>query len=323
LPDDEGSYTLDDYKGKQYTFNDKTGKWTESSLGNVNKCIAKWGADVATISWEESSQSWEGFVNISDKAKVQNIPSKINFEIKVGNTTELTANVTISVPDNYTIDTNTKVWLKGGYSFVANAKADRKAVGGSVTISKNGTTIATGSGSVAINDLTDSKNWWTEYYCEGCYEYHEDFNFDYPVDQVKTGVGEATILNIGLHAEGNLRKIIDDSKNIEDTESYDGATLLSNHINSNAAAVLYYLDDGLKIANVKAEPIAYEYWEYECDPYSGQYKEVLRTAYSPMPVLVFADGSKFAADKYFTENAFGDLIEAAEELYEAYASLVE
>ena len=329
FPEDEESYSIDDYKGKQYTFNYRTGKWTESSLGDVNKCVAKWGADVATLTWEESSQSWEGFVSYDYKAKVQNIPSKVNFKIEVGGTTEFTAEVTVSIPNNYAIDTKTAIWLKGGYNFSTSVAADRKGISGSVTIAKNGEKLAMGGGSVAINDMTDSNNWFiedTHEYYDGYQwvtETYSEFNYEYPMNQVKTGTAYASILNIGLQVEGNLRTIIDQGQNIDDPFSYDGASLLSNYINSNASAVLYYLDNSQKIADIKAKPMPYEYKDYVYDSASGQYVEVVKTEYDTMPVLIFDDGSEFAVDNYFTETAFGTLLDAAKALYESYASLVE
>ena len=163
LPDNDGTYSLDDYKGKQYRFSYKTGKWTESDLGNVNKFVAKWDTSVATVTWEEGSASWEGYVDYNYKAKVEGIPSKLHFEITVDGVTEFTTDITVSVPSNYAIDTNTALWLKGGYTFSVCAKADRLGAEGSVVVAKNGEKLATGGGKVAINDMTDSNNWWKEY----------------------------------------------------------------------------------------------------------------------------------------------------------------
>lgn len=319
LPEGDGTYNLDDYKGKKYIFNYSTGKWKESSIGNVNKMIAVWGTSTATLTWEEGSASWEGYLGYDYKAKVEGIPSKLNLEIKVDDRTEFTTAVEVKIPNNYEIDTKSDIWLNGGYTFAVHAKADRKGAGGSVIVSKNSETLVTAGGAVSINDMTDSKNWWDRYYCEGCQEYHTDFNYDYPVDYVKTGEAYATILDIGLQAEGNFRTIIDECEKIDDIWSRDGSTLLCNHINNNASAVLYYTSSKEKIADVKAEPTAYEYWGWD----EKTNTEKLMTEYEPMPVLIFTDGSKFAVDEYFTELAFGNLIDAAEELWEKYLDFVE
>ena len=325
LPGDDGSYNLDDYKGKQYIFNYQTGRWKESVLSSENKIIAIWGTSVATLTWEDGTNSWEGFIDYDYKAKVENIPSKINFEISVDNKVELTSAIEISLPTNYSIETKTAVSLNGGYNFSVCADADRRGVSGSVVVSKGTEKLATGGGSVLINDLTDSKNWFAQYteeWFDG-YEWHNDtytdLNWDYPVDQVKSGEAYATVLDVGLNAQGDLRKIIDEGKKIEDTESYDGATLLSNYINANASALLYYTDSQQKIADIKAEPVADEYWDWD----NNTQTEVLKTYYIPMPVLVFTDNSKFAVDQYFTEVAFGNLIDAAEALLNKYIDLVD
>ncbi len=319
LPEGDGTYNLDDYKGKKYIFNYSTGKWKESSIGNVNKMIAVWGTSTATLTWEEGSASWEGYLGYDYKAKVEGIPSKLNLEIKVDDRTEFTTAVEVKIPNNYEIDTKSDIWLNGGYTFAVHAKADRKGAGGSVIVSKNSETLVTAGGAVSINDMTDSKNWWDRYYCEGCQEYHTDFNYDHPVDYVKTGEAYATILDIGLQAEGNFRTIIDECEKIDDIWSRDGSTLLCNYINNNASAVLYYTSSKEKIADVKAEPTAYEYWGWD----ENTNTEKLMTEYEPMPVLIFTDGSKFAVDEYFTELAFGNLIDAAEELWEKYLDFVE
>lgn len=325
LPWEEGTYCLDDYKGKQYDFNFETGKWRESSLGDVNKMVANWGNSTATLLWVEGTSSWEGFIEYGETAKVENIPSSIVLEIAVNNNVELSAVVEIELPTNYSIDTKTAVSLNGGYNFSVVAKADRKGVEGSVIVSKGTEKLVTGGGKVLINDLTDSKNWWYQYTDEWYdgYEWHKetysDFDFEYPVNQVKTGEAHATILDIGLSVQGDLRSIIDEGKKIENTESYDGAMLLSNYINSYALAKLYYTGNNEKIADVKAEPVADEYWDWD---YNTN-QEVLKTYYTPMPILVFTDGSKFAVDQYFTEVAFGNLIDAAEELMNKYIELVD
>lgn len=323
FPEEGESYNLDDYKGKQYQFNNQTGLWRETSLGNVNKMVAKWDNTVATLTWTEGTSSWEGNVSLDYMAKVKNIPSKLNLEVKIGSTKHFTTTVDVKVPSNYEIDTNTVVWLKGEYGFTVVVKADRKGVDGSVVISKGSVKLASGGGKVAINDLTDSDNWWTEYteqWFDG-YQWHTetytDFNWDYPVDQVKTGQGYATILDVTLEATGNLRSIIDEGNNIEDIYSRDGARLFCNHINSNASAALYYTSAKKKMADVKAEPMPYEYWTWE----NGY--EQMKTEYEPMPVLIFTDGTKFAVDEYFTEASFGNLIDAAEELWDRYYNLVD
>lgn len=325
LPGEDGSYNLEEYKGKQYLFNYDTGKWKESVLSEENKIVAIWGTSVATLTWEESTNSWEGYVDYDYKAKVENIPSKIEFEISVDNKVELTSAIEISLPTNYSIETKTAVTLNGGYNFSVVAKADRKGVNSSVVVSKGSEKLATGGGSVLINDLTDSKNWFAQYTDEWFdgYEWHKetytDLNWEYPVNQVKTGEAYATVLDVGLSAQGDFRKIIDESKKIENTESYDGATLLSNYINANASAMLYYTSNQQKIADIKAEPVADEYWDWDNDTQT----EVLRTYYMPMPVLIFTDNSKFAVDQYFTEVAFGNLIDAAEALLDKYIDLVD
>ena len=319
LPEEDGTYSLDDYKGKQYVFSFDSGKWTESVISNANEVVAIWGTSVATLTWVEGTGSWEGFIDYDNKAKVENIPSRINFDIRVDNRLELSSVVNIDVPNNYSIDTQTNVWLNGDYNFKVCANANNQGLGGSVIISKGGETLATGGGSVAIKDMTDSNNWWQKYYCELCEMYHTDINIDYPVDQVQTGNAYVTILDVALQAQGNMRAIIDEYKKIEEYDStYSQAALLSNTINANASALLYYTGNQEKIADVKAEAISYEDWYWD----ENTMTEIKKTYYDPMPVLVFTDGSKFAVDEYFTEVAFGNLIDAAEELMKQYEALV-
>ena len=323
FPEDDESYNLDDYKGKQYRFNYRYGYWEESSLGDVNKMVAKWDNTIVTLTWVEGSASWEGYVSVDYMAKVKNIPSKLDLEITVDGVKELTTSVEVKIPTNYEIETKTAIWLKGGYTFSVVAKADRRSVNASVVVAKGGEKLASGGGEVAINDMTDSKNWWTEYteeWYDGymwCTATYVDFNFDYPYEQVKTGQGYATILDVSLEAAGNFRTIIDDSENLEATYTLEGSKQLCNLINNNASAVLYYSNDKKKMADVKAEPMPYEYWRWE----NGS--QQLVTEYEAMPVLIFTDGKKFAVDKYFTETAFGSLIESAESLWDRYYELVE
>ena len=323
FPEDGESYNLDDYKGKQYRFNYRYGYWEESSLGDENKMVAKWDNTIVTLTWIEGTASWEGYISVDYMAKVKNIPSKLDLEITVDGVKELTTSVEVKIPTNYEIETKTAIWLKGGYTFSVVADADRRSVNASVVVAKGDEKLASGGGEVAINDMTDSKNWWTEYteeWYDGykwCTATYVDFNFDYPYEQVKTGQGYATILDVSLEAAGNFRTIIDDSENIESTYTLEGSKQLCNLINNNASAVLYYSNDKKKMADVKAEPMPYEYWRWE----NGS--QQLVTEYEAMPVLIFTDGTKFAVDNYFTETAFGSLIESAESLWDRYYELVE
>lgn len=41
------------------------------------------------------------------------------------------------------------------------------------------------------------------------------------------------------------------------------------------------------------------------------------------PILLFPDGSKYAFENYFTETAFGDLIDAIEELADDFEDMME
>ena len=331
FPEDDESYSLDEYKGNKYVFNYSSRGWKEYKGAHTgNKMTAIWGTSVATLTWVEGNGSWEGYIDYDYKAKLTGIPSKLNFEIAVDGHVELAIEVIVSVPNNYAIDTKTAITLNGGYAFSVVAKADRQSVEGSVVIAKNGTKLVNGGGKIYINDLTNSANWWVQEEREWShswwdgYEWHTqyytypiiDFNWDYLDDTIQNGRAYATILNIGLQAAGDLRTIIDEGKKIENTLSYDGATLLSNYINANASALLYYVDTNEKMADVKAEAVAYEYWDYD-------YGYVKKYGYEASPVIVFADGSRWKVDEYFTETAFGTLIDSAELLLERYIDLVE
>ena len=325
FPEEDSSYDLEQHKGSEYVFNFSTGTWKQNvGVHAGNKMTAVWGASVATLTWVDGANSWEGNISYDYKAKLEGVPSKLNVEIAVNGNVEFAAELNVSVPNNFAIDTKTAITLNGGYVFSVVAKADRQSVEGSVTIAKNGTKIIDGGGKVYINDMTDSANWWKEYedsWYDG-YQWHyetwTDFNWAYPVNQVKTGQAYATILNVGLRAQGDLRTILDEGAKIDDASTEQGATLLSNCINKNASAVLYYVDSKEKIANVEAEAIPYEEWIY-----SGETGESYKvTYYDPAPVIVFADGSKWAVDEYFTEAAFGTLLDSAESLWDRYMDLM-
>ena len=325
FPEEGSSYDLEQLKGSEYVFNFSTGTWKQNAGVHAgNKMTAVWGTSVATLTWVDGTNSWEGNISYDYKAKLEGVPSKFNVEIAVDGNVEFAAELNVSVPNNYAIDTKTAITLNGGYAFSVVAKADSQSVEGSVTIAKNGTKIIDGGGKVYINDMTNSANWWKEYedsWYDGSqwqYETWTDFNWAYPVNKVKTGQAYATILNVGLRAQGDLRTILDEGTKIEDTTTQQGATLLSNCINKNASAVLYYVDSKEKIANVAAEAIAYEEWVY-----SGETGESQRvTYYDAAPVIVFADGSKWAIDDYFTEAAFGTLLDSAESLWDRYMELM-
>lgn len=143
------------------------------------------------------------------------------------------------------------------------------------------------------------------------------------MDNVKTGSAQLDILNLSCVMEGNFKDLAKKIEEYDDQYDYydedwnylpDQAKKyyekVCKLINDNIDIVIVYNDTKELVAEV-AMSVAKEYRDWNDEYY-----------YNAEPVLVFSDGSKYTFYEYFTERAFGDLIEEIGEIAEYYEDMI-
>jgi hypothetical protein len=158
---------------------------------------------------------------------------------------------------------------------------------------------------VAANDVTDVDNWLKEeydsYWDETYYYIEPDEDF---VNNVKTGSAQIDILDLSIVASGDFLGMYEDLEELGDDyddESKQYCQKVCDLLNEKVKASIVYNDTKEKVADVVMQ----------VDTYHGYYDE---NYYTPEPILLFPDGSKYAFEDYFTEQAFGDLLDKLEEI---------
>lgn len=138
------------------------------------------------------------------------------------------------------------------------------------------------------------------------YRIDEDYEF-YDVDP------SSLKLNIDLMGELQIKGTCSDVDQLigyadQDLESETDAERTAERMNELINIGLYYDGGNTKQGGVELEPFVDE---------SGQ-----EYYYAVVPVVVFGDDTRYYLHEYFTEDAFGSLIERAENLLEDYEDLL-
>ena len=105
---------------------------------------------------------------------------------------------------------------------------------------------------------------------------------------------------------------------------------LSNYDSETGASKKPDLNEGNRhLDNFNAKIKIYVYYDgkdtrqaavkFALSSYTDDYYD--ETYYDLIPILEFSDGSKYKIEEFFTENAFGGLVESFYELCESYAEL--
>jgi hypothetical protein len=142
---------------------------------------------------------------------------------------------------------------------------------------------------------------------------------EYFMDNVKTGSAQLDILNLSCVMKGDFKDLAKKIEEYGDQYDYYDENYLPDQakkyyekvcklINDNIDIVIVYNDTKELVAEV-AMSVTKEYWDDEYHYYAE-------------PVLVFSDGSKYTFYDYFTERAFGDLIEEIGEIAEYYEDMI-
>ena len=132
------------------------------------------------------------------------------------------------------------------------------------------------------------------------------------LENVKTGKGQIDILDLSIIFEGDLKGMYAKIQDYEDEYNWDDydydpakykkyCEAVSKLVNEKVKIVLVYNDTKERVADIVMQVTSCE------DDYYGK-------DYYMEPILVFPDESKYAFEDYFTERAFGNLIDRIEEI---------
>ena len=144
----------------------------------------------------------------------------------------------------------------------------------------------------------------------------------YFAENVKSGSAQIDILELSIVASGDFKGMYEEMLEYDEKYDYyddewnylpDVAEKYYNKvcdcINDNVSVVIVYNDTKEKVADIVMNVASYY------DDYDEAYRYYLE------PILLFPDGSKFAFEEYFTERAFGNLIDRLEQMAEHFDDL--
>ena len=275
-------------------------EWEESE-GDSHKIVVKWDDAVATASWGETTRQEWTFRELEKKTIVY-VPNSLTLNVKIDNKEHLNIVAKPNITDSKTLAPSVEVSLNGGYTISASVKADSRGLETHSSIKKGNKTLLNANTVVAINDFTDIDNWLKT---EG----------EYFADQIKSGKVQIDILNLSIVGAGDFKDLLTDIDEITEGlygDEYDAERWrrkmedVCDLVNEKIKLVIAYNDTDEKVADIVLQ--------VSRDDEDDYYVE---------PILLFPDGSKYAFENYFTETAFGDLIDAIEELADDFEDMME
>lgn len=274
-------------------------EWEESE-GDSHKIVVKWDDAVATASWNETTRQEWTFRELETKAVVY-VPNSLTFSLKIDNKEHLNIVAKPNITNSKTLAPSVEVSLNGGYLISASVKADSRGLETHSSIKKGNKTLLNANTVVAINDFTDIDNWLKT---EG----------EYFADQIKNGKVQIDILNLSIVGAGDFKDLLTDIDEITEGlygDEYDAERWrrkmedVCDLVNEKVKLIIAYNDTDEKVADIVLQ--------VSRDDKDDYYVE---------PILLFPDGSKYAFENYFTETAFGDLIDAIEELADDFEDML-
>lgn len=274
-------------------------EWEESK-GQSHTIVIKWDDAVATASWGETTRQEWTFRELEKKTIVY-VPNSLTLNVKIDNKEHLNIVAKPNITDSKTLAPSVEVSLNGGYLISASVKADSRGLETHSSIKKGNKTLLNANTVVAINDFTDIDNWLKT---EG----------EYFADQIKSGKVQIDILNLSIVGAGDFKDLLTDIDEITEGlygDEYDAERWrrkmedVCDLVNEKVKLIIAYNDTDEKVADIILQV------SRDDDDY---YVE---------PILLFPDGSKYAFENYFTETAFGDLIDAIEELVDDFEDMME
>lgn len=274
-------------------------EWEESK-GQSHTIVIKWDDAVATASWGETTRQEWTFRELEKKTIVY-VPNSLTLNVKIDNKEHLNIVAKPNITDSKTLAPSVEVSLNGGYLISASVKADSRGLETHSLIKKGNKTLLNASTVVAINDFTDIDNWLKT---EG----------EYFADQIKSGKVQIDILNLSIVGAGDFKDLLTDIDEITEGlygDEYDAERWrrkmedVCDLVNEKVKLIIAYNDTDEKVADIVLQ-VSRDDEDYYVEP-----------------ILLFPDGSKYAFENYFTETAFGDLIDAIEELADDFEDMME
>lgn len=274
-------------------------EWEESK-GQSHTIVIKWDDAVATASWGETTRQEWTFRELEKKTIVY-VPNSLTLNVKIDNKEHLNIVAKPNITDSKTLAPSVEVSLNGGYLISASVKADSRGLETHSSIKKGNKTLLNANTVVAINDFTDIDNWLKT---EG----------EYFADQIKNGKVQIDILNLSIVGAGDFKDLLTDIDEITEGlygDEYDAERWrrkmedVCDLVNEKVKLIIAYNDTDEKVADIVLQ-VSRDDEDYYVEP-----------------ILLFPDGSKYAFENYFTETAFGDLIDAIEELADDFEDMME
>ena len=291
---------INPYAGYSYAYDDS--EWIKEKTNDKTIKLI-WDNAEALLSWDDSKKFEYEF---DDVDYIVYVPKTITFILNISRSEHIKVVVSTNISDVKTLAPAVDVKLNGGYVLNTSNSANSKGVESHSTIKKNGKTLMSAVSVVSINDATDIDSWLEEEYCEYCGENHYDLvSPEYMGNNIKTGTAQIDILSLSIVASGDFRGMYDKYDELEG--KYDDNTKkfyeeVCKLINDSVVVEVSYNDTKEKVAGIVVQVASY-------DDYYG-------VEYYIEPILLFPDGSKYAFEDYFTERAFGDLLDKLDELAE-------
>ena len=296
-------------EGYRFIF-DESGEPSYEELGRTGVVEVAWDNSVATFTWGKNNGQYIYTDKEEDIEYVVKTPAYINVSLKIDGTEHLNINVEPKVIDNYTFAPKMTIKIYGGYEIVSQVNADSTKITNSIALNKNSKKLISTTSEFDINGFTNPDNWVAEWdygngYTETCSDPEEYFNAN-----VTTAQFRYDVLTLSIIGRCNdIQKMLEEEELLENIRD-DYATYyteLSAIMNRYLDIVAVYNDTGEKIADIKWQGFYNESYDKEngCD--------VITTGCEP--ILVFANGSKFSLEQFFTSEDFAGLMEHLSEKF--------
>ena len=258
--------------------------------------------------YTDGNEEWHPFTAV--------VPANITLSVKVNGNEYIAFDFNFDAEKSSHVKVNTEVRITN-IVFNLSVSVEKTSVSSEVTVRYGDNTLLSAvaaAPSCVLMDKGENMDWdeWFEHYCDA---------FEYGDPEIEFGklMAEANVLSqVQIRAESNdpadiyhsIMKLDDEyygeyGEWFYNTREYNLA--LSDLVNDNMNISLYYSSD-VKQAEIITDVMA--------DSYDNSYYDLIPVVYFPK------DGTTYAFDEYFTENAFGSVIQLTEDLVNKYISLL-
>lgn len=320
-----------------FTLNEKTYEAEIKSSGKVTEAIYVWGYEDTWTDWGYYDPETEEWIETEDEIDREEIV-KVNFKIGVPEQIDINitengsplATVTMKftpsfskdgvdiTTDSFSVQTTVSI---NGFEFVSEKIAYNGATGKAAVktnLKKNGESLFSTSASADVKFSIEEETWENDYSSE-TYTYfvvNKAQNINMQMDiigeiQVKGSCSDAVEAMEEINAVYKELDHYDWETGYQKQPDVNEAKRHLNNLNAKLNLNVYYDGKDTKQASV----------EFDLASYTDSYDDL--TYYDIIPIIVFGDGSKYKIEEFFTESAFGELLETFEEFCESYVNLTD